>query len=249
MEVTDTVHELPAKRRAFPRQERLRRLATLGRRVPARPCTRDEYNAGRHPQEPRAHRTPARRRAVLRKRVLTATWTTPTCPLRPPVPYIQPVFDRIMLEIMPRLHARAAASVERADALPPRTRAQRGRARGARQGQSVQEHRLRGNLASAPLSTSDYSCISTSWPRRLTDELRDQRVSVCRLPSLRVDKFVQDTLVPDPAGQKEQPDLRPRGRHPAPAGRDQQGRHRGRPGQHPAPTPLPTAGTPSSSTS
>ena len=110
-------------------------------------------------------------------------------PTKPPVPFMQPVFDRIMLEIM------------------------RGCTRGCRFCQAGMIYRpLRersvdklcalacesientgyDEISLTSLSSSDYTYIEP-LAARLTEELGDKRVSLS-LPSLRVDKFVQDTL-------------------------------------------------------
>ncbi len=80
-------------------------------------------------------------------------------------------------------------------------------------------------LSLTSLSTSDYLDIEP-----LLDDLRawtpQQRVSLS-LPSLRVDNFSKELMEKVSRMQKERPYLRRRGRHPAPAGRHQQKRHRG----------------------
>ncbi|MEG1777303.1 MAG: B12-binding domain-containing radical SAM protein, partial [Clostridia bacterium] len=54
------------------------------------------------------------------------------------------------------------------------------------------EHTGYEEISLSSLSSSDYSCLN-ELSGQLTKELKDQRVSLS-LPSLRVDKFVQDTL-------------------------------------------------------
>ena len=126
--------------------------------------------------------------AVINKRI-QVNMDEAYCPTHPPVPYTQVVFDRIMLEIM------------------------RGCTRGCRFCQAgmlyrpVRERSVDKlcemacesvcntgyeEISLSSLSSSDYSHI-TELATRLTSELKDKRVSLS-LPSLRVDKFVQDTL-------------------------------------------------------
>ena len=110
-------------------------------------------------------------------------------PTRPPVPYIQPVFDRIMLEIM-RGCTRGCRFCQAGMLYRPV------RERSVDKLVELAKESVKNTgyeeISLSSLSSSDYSCIS-ELAGRLTDELRDQRVSLS-LPSLRVDKFVQDTL-------------------------------------------------------
>ena len=183
VEVTDVLNA--CKKEGVPRAERLRRLAALrGVYVPG--LYHDEYNAdgtlkSLEPVDPCA---PPR---VLRS-ILTdfENAYVPTCP---PVPYIQPVFDRIMLEIM-RGCTRGCRFCQAGMLYRPvRERSVDKLVELARE--SVRNTGYE-EISLSSLSSSDYTRIS-ELAGRLTDALRDQRVSLS-LPSLRVDKFVQDTL-------------------------------------------------------
>ena len=110
-------------------------------------------------------------------------------PTHPPVPYVQVVFDRIMLEIM-RGCTRGCRFCQAGMLYRPvRERSVDKLVEVAKK--SV-ENTGYEEISLSSLSSSDYSCIS-ELASRLSDELKDKRVSLS-LPSLRVDKFVQDTL-------------------------------------------------------
>lgn len=183
VEVTNVLNA--CKKEGVPRAERLKRLASLrGVYVPG--LYHDEYNAdgtlkSLEPTDPCA---PLR---VLRS-ILT-DFENAYVPTRPPVPYIQPVFDRIMLEIM-RGCTRGCRFCQAGMLYRPV------RERSVDKLVELAKESVKNTgyeeISLSSLSSSDYSCIS-ELAGRLTDELRDQRVSLS-LPSLRVDKFVQDTL-------------------------------------------------------
>ncbi len=183
VELTDTIRQ--ARKEGVSRQEILHRLAKLeGVYVPS--LYTDAYNddGTLRSLTPVDETVPA----VINKRI-QVNMDEAYCPTHPPVPYQQVVFDRIMLEIM------------------------RGCTRGCRFCQAGMLYRpvrersvdklcemacasVRNTgyeeISLSSLSSSDYSHI-TELATRLTEALKDQRVSLS-LPSLRVDKFVQDTL-------------------------------------------------------
>ena len=183
VEVTDLLNA--CKKAGVPRSERLRRLAGLrGVYVPS--LYRDQYNQdgtlkSLKPVDPCA--PPRVRRSIL------TDFEHAYVPTHPPVPYIQPVFDRIMLEIM-RGCTRGCRFCQAGMLYRPVRERSVDRlvelAKASVQNTGYEE------ISLSSLSSSDYSCIS-ELARRLTDELKDKRVSLS-LPSLRVDKFVQDTL-------------------------------------------------------
>ena len=183
VEVTDLLNA--CKKAGVPRSERLRRLAGLrGVYVPS--LYRDQYNQdgtlkSLEPVDPCA--PPRVRRSIL------TDFEHAYVPTHPPVPYIQPVFDRIMLEIM-RGCTRGCRFCQAGMLYRPVRERSVDRlvdlAKASVQNTGYEE------ISLSSLSSSDYSCIS-ELARRLTDELKDKRVSLS-LPSLRVDKFVQDTL-------------------------------------------------------
>ncbi|MBE5813712.1 MAG: TIGR03960 family B12-binding radical SAM protein [Clostridiales bacterium] len=183
VELTDTIRK--ARKEGISRRETLRRLAKLeGVYVPE--LYVDAYNEDGTLKSltPVDDTVPK----VINKRI-QVNMDEAYCPTCPPVPYTQVVFDRIMLEIM------------------------RGCTRGCRFCQAGMLYRpvrersvdklcqlacdsVRNTgyeeISLSSLSSSDYSHI-TELATRLTEALKDQRVSLS-LPSLRVDKFVQDTL-------------------------------------------------------
>ena len=110
-------------------------------------------------------------------------------PTSPPVPYMQAVFDRIMLEIMRGCTRGCRFCQAGMIYRPVRERSVDTLVRLALE--SV-KHTGYEEISLSSLSSSDYSCLP-ELARRLTDALKDKRVSLS-LPSLRVDKFVQDTL-------------------------------------------------------
>ena len=183
VELTDMIRA--CKREGVPRAECLKRLAGLGGvYVPS--LYHDEY----HPDgtlrslEPIHPAAPKR----VRKSIVT-DFENAYAPTHPPVAYIQPVFDRIMLEIM-RGCTRGCRFCQAGMLYRPvRERSVEKLVELAKA--SVQNTGYE-EISLSSLSSSDYSCIS-ELAERLTDELKDQRVSLS-LPSLRVDKFVQDTL-------------------------------------------------------
>ena len=110
-------------------------------------------------------------------------------PTNPPVPYVQVVFDRIMLEIM-RGCTRGCRFCQAGMLYRPVR--ERSVDKLVELAKASVEQTGYEEISLSSLSSSDYSCIS-ELAQRLTDELKDKRVSLS-LPSLRVDKFVQDTL-------------------------------------------------------
>lgn len=183
VEVTNTV--LDCKKERLSRRETLRRLAKLeGVYVPS--LYRDEY----HPDGTLKSLSPVddAAPAVVRKRVFQ-DMDKAYCPVNPPVPYMQVVFDRIMLEIM-RGCTRGCRFCQAGMLYRPvRERSVDTLVRLAKE--SV-ENTGYEEISLSSLSSSDYSHLN-ELATRITDELGDQRVSLS-LPSLRVDKFVQDTL-------------------------------------------------------
>ncbi len=110
-------------------------------------------------------------------------------PTKPPVPYTQVVFDRIMLEIM-RGCTRGCRFCQAGMLYRPvRERSVETLVQAARESIANTGYE---EISLSSLSSSDYSHIE-ELANRLTEELKDKRVSLS-LPSLRVDKFVQDTL-------------------------------------------------------
>lgn len=110
-------------------------------------------------------------------------------PTHPPVPYTQVVFDRIMLEIM-RGCTRGCRFCQAGMLYRPVR--ERSVERLVEIAKETVENTGYEEISLSSLSSSDYSCIS-QLAEQLTDALKDKRVSLS-LPSLRVDKFVQDTL-------------------------------------------------------
>lgn len=183
IELSDVVKE--CRKEGASRAECLRRLARLrGVYVPS--LYRDEYNADGTLKslEPIDACAPAK---VLK--CIVTDFDGAYIPTHPPVPYMQVVFDRIMLEIM-RGCTRGCRFCQAGMLYRPvRERSVETLVKAAKE--SVQNTGYE-EISLSSLSSSDYSCIS-ELARRLTEELKEQRVSLS-LPSLRVDKFVQDTL-------------------------------------------------------
>mgnify|MGYP002585938395 CR=1 FL=1 len=183
IQLTDVLND--CKKNGVPRRERLRRLAAIeGVYVPS--LYRDEYNLDGTLKSltPIDSCAPSR----VRKRIvrdLDAAYA----PVHPPVPYVQVVFDRIMLEIM-RGCTRGCRFCQAGMLYRPvRERSVEKLVEMAKE--SVKNTGYE-EISLSSLSSSDYSCIS-ELAARLTEELKEQRVSLS-LPSLRVDKFIQDTL-------------------------------------------------------
>lgn len=183
VEVTNAVRD--GRQAGDCRADILRRLAAIeGVYVPV--FYQDSYNEdgtlkSLEPTDPAAPNT-------VRKRIFK-DMNLAYCPTHPPVPYMQVVFDRIMLEIM-RGCTRGCRFCQAGMLYRPvRERSVDTLCQMARE--SV-EHTGYEEISLSSLSSSDYSQIN-ELATRLTNELGDQRVSLS-LPSLRVDKFVQDTL-------------------------------------------------------
>ena len=183
IQLTELVKE--CRKNGVSRRECLRRLAGL--RGVYVPCFyQDEYN------EDGTLKSLSPIEEGIPERVLKCIVTdfeNAYVPTHPPVPYVQVVFDRIMLEIM-RGCTRGCRFCQAGMLYRPvRERSVDKLVEAAKK--SI-ENTGYEEISLSSLSSSDYSCIS-ELAERLTDELRDKRVSLS-LPSLRVDKFVQDTL-------------------------------------------------------
>ena len=110
-------------------------------------------------------------------------------PTKWPVPYTEVIFDRIMLEIM-RGCTRGCRFCQAGMLYRPVR--ERSVDKLVEMAKASIDNTGYEEISLSSLSSSDYSCIA-ELAQRLTDELKDKRVSLS-LPSLRVDKFVQDTL-------------------------------------------------------
>lgn len=183
VEVTDTI--MNCRKEGVSRQECLRRLARL-ESVYVPSLYRDEYN----PDGTLKSLTPIddAAPAVIHKRVFR-NMDDAYVPTHPPVPYMQVVFDRIMLEIM-RGCTRGCRFCQAGMLYRPVR--ERSVEKLVEVAKASIENTGYEEISLSSLSSSDYSHIN-ELATRLTDELCDQRVSLS-LPSLRVDKFVQDTL-------------------------------------------------------
>lgn len=183
IQLTDIVND--CKKNGASRKECLRRLAGLrGVYVPS--LYHDEYNEDGTLKSltPIDDAAPEK---VLK--CIVTDFENAYAPTHPPVPYVQVVFDRIMMEIM-RGCTRGCRFCQAGMLYRPvRERSVDKLVEIARE--SVRQTGYE-EISLSSLSSSDYSCIS-ELAERLTEELKDQRVSLS-LPSLRVDKFVQDTL-------------------------------------------------------
>lgn len=183
IQLTELVKE--CRKNGVSRRECLRRL--VGLRGVYVPCFyQDEYNEDGTLKRlsPIEEGIPER---VLK--CIVTDFENAYVPTHPPVPYVQVVFDRIMLEIM-RGCTRGCRFCQAGMLYRPV------RERSVDKLVEVAKKSIENTgyeeISLSSLSSSDYSCIS-ELAERLTDELRDKRVSLS-LPSLRVDKFVQDTL-------------------------------------------------------
>lgn len=110
-------------------------------------------------------------------------------PIKTPIPYMQVIFDRITLEIMRGCTRGCRFCQAGMQYRPVRERSMEKLVDIAKR--SVQATGYE-EISLSSLSSSDYSCIE-QLAGRLSEELKEDRVSLS-LPSLRVDKFVQDTL-------------------------------------------------------
>ena len=183
VELTDTIRQ--ARKAGVAREEILRRLAKLeGVYVPSL------YTDAYHEDGTLRSLTPVDDTvpAVINKRI-QVNMDEAYCPTCPPVPYQQVVFDRIMLEIM-RGCTRGCRFCQAGMLYRP----VRERSVDKLCELACESVRNTGyeEISLSSLSSSDYSHI-TELATRLTEALKEQRVSLS-LPSLRVDKFVQDTL-------------------------------------------------------
>ena len=183
VELTDIVRD--CRKNGISRRECLKKLASLrGVYVPS--LYHDEYNEDGTLKSitPVEDNIPQR---VLK--CIVTDFENAYVPTHPPVPYVQVVFDRIMLEIM-RGCTRGCRFCQAGMLYRPvRERSVDRLVEVARE--SV-ENTGYEEISLSSLSSSDYSCIS-QLAEKLSEELKDKRVSLS-LPSLRVDKFVQDTL-------------------------------------------------------
>ncbi|MBQ7868063.1 MAG: TIGR03960 family B12-binding radical SAM protein [Clostridia bacterium] len=183
VELTDIIRD--CRKNGISRRECLKKLASLrGVYVPS--LYHDEYNEDGTLKSitPVEDNIPQR---VLK--CIVTDFENAYVPTHPPVPYVQVVFDRIMLEIM-RGCTRGCRFCQAGMLYRPvRERSVDRLVEVARE--SV-ENTGYEEISLSSLSSSDYSCIS-QLAEKLSEELKDKRVSLS-LPSLRVDKFVQDTL-------------------------------------------------------
>ena len=183
IQLTDIIRD--CRRNGVSRRECLKKLATL--RGVYVPCFyKDEYN------EDGTLRSLTPTEQNIPERVLKCIITdfeNAYVPTDPPVPYVQVVFDRIMLEIM-RGCTRGCRFCQAGMLYRPVR--ERSVDKLVELAKASVEQTGYEEISLSSLSSSDYSCIS-ELAQRLTDELKDKRVSLS-LPSLRVDKFVQDTL-------------------------------------------------------
>ncbi|MEG2208987.1 MAG: TIGR03960 family B12-binding radical SAM protein, partial [Clostridia bacterium] len=183
VELTDVVND--CKKNHVPRAECLRRLAALhGVYVPS--LYHDEY----HADGTFKSLTPIDACAPKRvQKCIVTDFENTYCPTHPPVPYLQVVHDRIMLEIM-RGCTRGCRFCQAGMLYRPVR--ERSVEKLTEHAKASVEHTGYEEISLSSLSSSDYSCLN-ELSGQLTKELKDQRVSLS-LPSLRVDKFVQDTL-------------------------------------------------------
>ncbi|MEG2719384.1 MAG: TIGR03960 family B12-binding radical SAM protein [Clostridia bacterium] len=181
--LTDIIND--CKKNHIPRKECLRRLAKLeGVYVPSL------YEASYNEDGTLKSLTPIDDAAPARVRKCIVTdLNTAYAPVHPPVPYVQVVFDRIMLEIMRGCTRGCRFCQAGMIYRPVRERSVETLVEMAKQ---TVKNTGYEEISLSSLSSSDYSCLS-ELAKRLSEELEDQRVSLS-LPSLRVDKFVQDTL-------------------------------------------------------
>jgi len=183
VELTNVIRD--CRRAGVSRRECLRRLADL--RGVYVPCFyRDTYNPDGTLQSlvPTEPGVPAR---VLKS--IVTDFENAYAAVKPPVPYLQVVFDRIMLEIM-RGCTRGCRFCQAGMLYRPVR--ERSVDKLVELAKASVENTGYEEISLSSLSSSDYSHIS-ELAGRLTEELKDKRVSLS-LPSLRVDKFVQDTL-------------------------------------------------------
>lgn len=183
VELTNVIRD--CRREGVSRRECLRRLADL--RGVYVPCFyQDTYNPDGTLQSlvPTEPGVPAR---VLKS--IVTDFENAYAAVKPPVPYLQVVFDRIMLEIM-RGCTRGCRFCQAGMLYRPVR--ERSVDKLVELAKASVENTGYEEISLSSLSSSDYSHIA-ELAGRLTEELKDKRVSLS-LPSLRVDKFVQDTL-------------------------------------------------------
>lgn len=183
VELTNLIRD--GRKAGLSRREILRRLADLrGVYVPCFYQARYNEDGTLQSLTPTEEGVPAR---VLK--CIVTDFENAYAPVKPPVPYVQVVFDRIMLEIM-RGCTRGCRFCQAGMLYRPvRERSVDKLVEMAKESVANTGYE---EISLSSLSSSDYSCIS-ELAERLTEALKDQRVSLS-LPSLRVDKFVQDTL-------------------------------------------------------
>lgn len=183
IDVTNAVKE--GRKAGLSRQAILRKLAGLPSvYVPS--LYRDTYNDDGTLQSLKPIDSAAPQRV---RRYFITDFEHAYIPTHPPVPYTQVVFDRIMLEIM-RGCTRGCRFCQAGMLYRPvRERSVETLVQAAKDSVDCTGYE---EISLSSLSSSDYSHIE-ELANRLTEELKDKRVSLS-LPSLRVDKFVQDTL-------------------------------------------------------
>ncbi len=184
VQLCDVVRD--CKREGVGKGECLRRLARLeGVYVPSL------YRVTYHDDGTLASFTPTddSAPATVRRCVLRSL-DTAAYPEKFPVPYMQIIHDRIMLEIM-RGCTRGCRFCQAGMLYRPV------RERGVEHLLELADNLVDSTgyeeISLSSLSSGDYSCIS-ELSRRLMERLESKRVSIS-LPSLRIDSFIQDTLL------------------------------------------------------
>ena len=182
-DLTNTLRE--CKQAGLPRTQRLQKLSRIeGVYVPS--LYEAQYHADGTIRSfaPKDSSAPA----VVRKRFVRDL-DSAYYPTAPPVPYMQTVHDRIVLEIM-RGCTRGcrfchAGMIYR----PVRERSVEKLLTLARE---LVDNTGYDEISLSSLSSGDYSCLRELC-ERLTEQFRDQHVSLS-LPSLRIDSVLKDTL-------------------------------------------------------
>ena len=126
--------------------------------------------------------------AVIQKRIVTnfEEAYVPTCT---PIPYMQVVHDRVVVEIM-RGCTRGCRFCQAGMIYRPLR--ERSVEKLIENAKASIENSGYEEMSLSSLSSSDYTHLQ-ELSTKLTDALKEQRVSIS-LPSLRVDKFIEDTL-------------------------------------------------------